>query len=199
MRLVYHLPLSPFSRKIRLLLSEKGLPFELCTEDVWERRDQFLLINPTGEVPVLVERGAIIADSTVISEYLEEVYPTPFLIGETPLARAETRRLAAWFDLKFYREVTRYIAYEKMVKRLEYIGFLTSRRNWLAGSSLTCADLAAGAQLSVIDYLGDVPWCDHSDAKNWYARLKSRPSFQPLLEDSLPGVRPSKIYADLDF
>ena len=82
---------------------------------------------------------------------------------------------------------------------LEYIGFLTSRRNWLAGSSLTCADLAAGAQLSVIDYLGDVPWCDHSDAKNWYARLKSRPSFQPLLEDSLPGVRPSKIYADLDF
>jgi glutathione S-transferase len=152
---------------------------------------------------------------------LEDAYPIPTLIGKTPAARAEARRLAFWFDLKFAREVTSNIVYEKMMKRflgrgepdserirvgkdniryhLEYIEFLTERRNWLAGDNLTCADLAAGAHLSVIDYLGDVPWDQHVEAKNWYARLKSRPSFQPLLTDHVAGVLPPKTYADLDF
>ena len=221
MRTVYHLPLSPFSRKVRLVLGEKKLAFELRVEDVWRRREEFLILNPTGQVPVLIDDGLVVADSTAICEYLEDAYPTPTLIGKTPAARAEARRLALWFDLKFAGEVTSNIAYEKMTKRLlrggepdserirvgkdniryhlEYIEFLTERRNWLAGDNLTCADLAAGAHLSVIDYLGDVPWDEHVEAKNWYARLKSRPSFQPLLTDHVAGVLPPKTYADLDF
>ena len=175
MRLVYHLPLSPFSRKVRLFLAEKKLLFDLRAENVWQRREQFLAINPAGQVPVLVDEGEVIADSTAIGEYLEEKYPTPTLIGNSVLARAEARRLSLWFDLKFFQEVTVNIAHEKMMKRsmgqgqpdserirvgkenihyhLEYIGFLTARRSWLAGSDLTCADLSAGSQLSVIDYL----------------------------------------------
>jgi len=221
MRTVYHLPLSPFSRKVRLVLGEKKLAFELRVEDVWRRREEFLILNPTGQVPVLIDDGLVVADSTAIFEYLEDAYPIPTLIGKTPAARAEARRLAFWFDLKFAREVTSNIVYEKMMKRLlgggepdserirvgkdniryhlEYIEFLTERRNWLAGDNLTCADLAAGAHLSVIDYLGDVPWDQHVEAKNWYARLKSRPSFQPLLTDHVAGVVPPKTYADLDF
>ena len=221
MRTVYHLPLSPFSRKVRLVLGEKKLAFELRVEDVWRRREEFLILNPTGQVPVLIDDGLVVADSTAICEYLEDAYPTLTLIGKTPAARAEARRLAFWFDLKFAREVTSNIVYEKMMKRLlgggepdserirvgkdniryhlEYIEFLTERRNWLAGDNLTCADLAAGAHLSVIDYLGDVPWDEHVEAKNWYARLKSRPSFQPLLTDHVAGVVPPKTYADLDF
>ena len=221
MRTVYHLPLSPFSRKVRLVLGEKKLAFELRVEDVWRRREEFLILNPTGQVPVLIDDGLVVADSTAICEYLEDAYPTLTLIGKTPAARAEARRLAFWFDLKFAREVTSNIVYEKMMKRLlgggepdserirvgkdniryhlEYIEFLTERRNWLAGDNLTCADLAAGAHLSVIDYLGDVPWDEHVEAKNWYARLKSRPSFQPLLTDHVAGVLPPKTYADLDF
>ena len=221
MRTVYHLPLSPFSRKVRLALGEKKLAFELRVEDVWRRREEFLILNPTGQVPVLIDDGLVVADSTAIFEYLEDAYPTPPLIGKTPTARAEALRLAFWFDLKFAREVTSKIVYEKMMKRLlgggepdserirvgkdniryhlEYIEFLTERRNWLAGDNLTCADLAAGAHLSVIDYLGDVPWDEHVEAKTWYARLKSRPSFQPLLTDHVAGVLPPKTYADLDF
>ena len=221
MRTVYHLPLSPFSRKVRLVMGEKKLAFELRVEDIWLRREEFLILNPTGQVPVLIDDGLVVADSTAICEYLEDAYPIPTLIGKTPAARAEARRLAFWFDLKFAREVTSNIVYEKMMKRLlgggepdserirvgkdniryhlEYIEFLTERRNWLAGDNLTCADLAAGAHLSVIDYLGDVPWDQHVEAKNWYARLKSRPSFQPLLTDHVAGVLPPKTYADLDF
>ena len=221
MRVVYHLPFSPFSRKIRLILVEKKLEFQLELEDVWQCRDDYLVLNPAGQVPVLLDEAAVIVDSTAIAEYLDEVYPSPNLLGRVPLERAEARRLAFWFDLKFFYEVTENIAYEKIVKRLsnagepnseririgrenihrhlEYIGFLTGRRNWLAGDNLTCADLAAAAHLSVIDYLGDVPWSAHEDAKDWYSRLKSRASFQPLLSDQIPGVTPAQCYADLNF
>ena len=82
---------------------------------------------------------------------------------------------------------------------LGYVGWLIGGRNWLAGDRLTYADLAAAAQLSVADYLGDVPWHENETAKNWYARVKSRPSFRPLLADRVLGSDPSAHYADLDF
>ena len=82
---------------------------------------------------------------------------------------------------------------------LAYIGWLVRTRDWLAGDSLTYADLSAAAHLSVADYLGDVPWDEDETAKNWYARIKSRPSFRALLAEALPGLPPSQTYADLDF
>jgi glutathione S-transferase len=82
---------------------------------------------------------------------------------------------------------------------LAYIGWLVRTRNFLAGDRLTCADLAAAAHLSVADYLGDVPWSEDEAAKNWYARVKSRPSFRPLLAETMAGIPPSASYGDLDF
>ena len=118
MRMLYHFPLSPYSRKVRIALKEKALEFELQVEEVWERRDAFLALNPAGQVPVLVEDdGAAIVDSQAIAEYLDEVYPERPLIGATPAERAETRRLVAWFDQKFGREVTENIVGEKLMKR----------------------------------------------------------------------------------
>jgi glutathione S-transferase len=82
---------------------------------------------------------------------------------------------------------------------LAYIGWLVRTRNFLAGDRLTYADLAAAAHLSVADYLGDVPWNEDDAAKSWYARVKSRPSFRPLLSEWLAGVPASRTYVDLDF
>jgi glutathione S-transferase len=82
---------------------------------------------------------------------------------------------------------------------LDYIGALVEQRSWLAGDDLSLADLAAAAHLSAIDYLGDVPWAEHSVAQTWYQRIKSRPSFRVLLADTVPGMAPSAHYADLDF
>ena len=64
---------------------------------------------------------------------------------------------------------------------------------------MSLADLAAAAHLSVADYLGEVPWNEDEAAKNWYARVKSRPAFRPMLADMLAGVPPAASYADLDF
>jgi glutathione S-transferase len=222
MRVLYHFWLSPFCRKVRIVLAEKNLEVELEAEKYWERRHEFLVMNPAGEVPVLQEPGGpVLADSQAIVEYLDEVYEGPSLIGSTPGARAECRRIAAWFDQKFHREVTEYLVREKLMKRfmgmgepqseliragsrnityhLDYIGFLAERNNYLAGNDFSLADIAAAAQISCIDYLGDVPWQNHPAAKDWYARVKSRPSFRPVLGDHLPGLPPPQHYADLDF
>lgn len=222
MRTLYHLPLDPGSRKIRILLAEKRLEFELKVEKVWERRRSFLRINPAGEVPVLIEAdGTSISGAAVAAEYLEEAYPEPNLLGGEPIDRAETRRLVTWFEIKFQREVSQNLIDEKIMKRflglgqpdasairaghanlryhLDYLSWLSERRRWLAGDGFTLADITAAAQLSAVDYLGDVPWAQHPEAKDWYARVKSRPSLASLLADYMPGVPPPKHYADLDF
>lgn len=222
MRVVYHHWLSPESRVIRLLLATKELEFELRIEKTWERRSEFLALNPAGTVPVLVESdGTVIAGQSALQEYVDEAYPEPPMIGDGPVARAEVRRLVDWFAGKFDSEVTANLVDEKIMKRflglgqpkssairagqinihhhLDYIGWLCERRNWLAGESFSLADVVAAAHLSAVDYLGDVPWDDHEAARDWYARVKSRPAFRPLLADAIPGCPPPKHYADLDF
>ena len=82
---------------------------------------------------------------------------------------------------------------------LDYITFLTDRRFWLAGERFSLADIAAATHISSIDYLGDIPWRDYKSAKNWYARIKSRPSFQGILADRIPGLPPPKHYNNPDF
>lgn len=222
MRTLYHLPVSPFCRKIRIVLAEKKLDADLVTEPIWQRRQEFLALNPAGLVPVLVEEsGRVLADSMAIAEYLEEIHGDPNLLPFDAAGRAETRRLTAWFDEKFHAEVTRPQIGEKLYKRLsgggapdsvsvraatqnilthlDYIGHLAERRNWLAGELFSLADIAAAAHLSAVDYVGGVPWDHNQEARTWYARVKSRPSFRSLLADHLPGLPPPAHYADLDF
>ncbi|ARW17895.1 FtsZ-binding protein FzlA [Komagataeibacter europaeus] len=222
MRILYHLPLSPYSRKVRLVLGEKRLPFELKTERVWERRPEYLDRNPAGTVPMLQEsNGLCIPDSWVICEYLEEAYPDTPLLGRTLAERVEVRRLVVWFDEKFGAEVSRNLLNEKVMKRisgkgnpdgaalragyanirvhLSYIDWLAETRQWLAGNMLSMADFSAAAHLSCLDFLDDVDWSRAPAAKDWYARVKSRPCFRALLQDRITGFTPPAHYADLDF
>ena len=222
MRTLFHLWLHAFSRKVRIALAEKNLDFDLQIEKVWERRTEFLAMNPAGDVPVLVEPdGTTLANSQVICEYLEVVYGDVNLLGKDPTQRAETRRLVSWFDMKFNKEVTENLVGEKLMKRflklgephgpsiraghanihyhLDYIGFLTEKRTWLAGDRFSLADVTAAAHLSGVDYIGDVPWEEHEAAREWYAKVKSRPSFKPLLDDRIPGFSPAGHYEDVNF
>jgi len=222
---LYHYPLDPHSRRVRLTLAEKGIVCDLAIERPWEPSADLIACNPSGEVPVLVvtdgKHSHVLADVCAVCEYIEETHPATQLLGKDPLARAEVRRLVGWFERKFHGEVTSFLLGEKALKRLmgtgepdsvlirtgyhnihghlDYIGWLAERRNGLAGGELTFADLAAAAQLSVIDYLGDVPWNSHIAAKEWYARIKSRPAFRGLLGDHIAGFPPPRHYADLDF
>lgn len=220
--LLYHTPLSPACRKIRIMLSEKELDFSLQEEDFWARRPEFLALNPAAEVPVLTtDKGEVVCGAYSIAEFLEESYPEVQFFGNAVNERAEVRRLVDWFGNKFEREVSTNVLFEKVFKRLMgygepnseairvgkrnlahhlgYLGFLLEKRQWLAGDYLTLADIAAAAQLSSLDYLGDVQWEAHPRVKEWYALIKSRPSFRSVLEDRIKGVRPPDHYTDPDF
>jgi len=222
MRQLYHTHLSPFCRKIRMMLKEKGLDFELVCENPWDRKLEFFALNPAGELPVLVEdSGMVISGAYAICEYLEETYPQITLLGTTQAERAEVRRLVDWFDHKFDYEVTQNILFEKVFKNylgggepsstlirqgmsqmlyhLDYVGYLAQERYFLAGDNLTLADIAACAHLSALDYLGDVPWTYNSSAHNWYALMKSRPSLRCILIERVRGVRPPVYYENPDF
>jgi glutathione S-transferase len=223
---LFHLPISPACRKVRLALGEKGHEVELVEERDWEGRREFLALNPAGEVPVLLEEsGRAICGATPIVEFLEDSVPDRPLLPGDAYARAEARRLAEWFDKKFAEEVSLPLIHEKVTKRfmsavegggspdmavvratlynvryhLDYISYLMEDRRWLAGEAMSLADITAAAHLSCLDYIGDVPWSQFPQAKEWYVRLKSRPSFRALLADHVPGMPPPRVYANLDF
>jgi glutathione S-transferase len=220
---LYQFPLCPFSRKVRLLLGEKGIAYDLVTEYPWEARPGFRDINPAGSTPAMHDAAndLTLADSVAICEYFEETEPSHPLFAGSAHQRAEIRRLVAWFDGKFYRDVGAPLLQEKMIKRLFYrqtpdatalraamraatdhlemLGTLLDHHRWLTGTTLTMADLAAAAHLSVADYLGGIDWVGHDTVHDWYAALKSRPSFRPLLDERMGALMPPQHYADVNF
>ena len=218
---LFHVPLSPFCRKVRLSLAEKKIEVELVEERYWEQDADFMRRNPAGKVPVLRLDGIMMAESAAICEYIEETRPEPSLLPEAPAERFEVRRLINWFDDKFHSEVTSKLLYERVNKKvmkqgypdstnvksgaraikyhLDYMAWLLDHRRWLAGDVMTLADFAAAAHLSSLDYTSDVDWNRHEVVKDWYAKIKSRPAFRPILADQVPGFRPPPHYADLDF
>jgi len=249
--ILYHYPLCPFCRKIRVMLAEKeclfepndeNIPINLFGEapleqppiliDVTEQRDEEGNVKKDREGNALYQDNYIF-DYEVIAEYIDEKYPTPPLMGNDVLKRAEIRRLCRWFDEKFYSEVSGIILQEKLAKRLRnespdsrrlesarknlkdhlfYISHLLRKNDRLLSSGLsnniTMADITAAAHLSVLDYFGDINWngdkeknvIDYTLIRDWYARIKSRQSFRPLLSDRVMRVPPySADYSKLDF
>ncbi len=218
---LYHVPLSPFCRKVRLSLAEKKVEVELVEERYWEKDADFLRRNPAGKLPVLRLDGMLMAESTPICEYIEETRPTPPLMPNSTEGRLEVRRLMSWFDDKFHHEVTSKLVYERINKKLtgggypdstnikagskavkyhiDYMSWLLDHRRWLAGDQMSLADFAAAAHFSCLDYISDVDWNRSALVKDWYAKIKSRPAFRAILADQVSGFRPPAHYADLDF
>ncbi len=217
--------LDPACRLVRLMLGEYGIDPELEDVSHWRREARLTDIDPAATVPLLIEEDAapLIGPTSVI-QHVEMRYAPSQVAGLVPLdapIRGEMWRLYDWVTIRLNDEVTRYVLEEKIGKRelkqgspdpsalraakanlsehLQYFAYLLATRRWLAGPDLSLADFALAAHLSALDYLGDVPWESHEEVRSWFARLKSRPAFRPLLGDRVVGMPPSKSYADLDF
>lgn len=225
MQSLFHAPFDPFSRKVRAYLHEVGLDFKLKDLDIIDRPNSFLRINPSGETPVLeFDEGKLyICAHDVICETIEEMLHSETMLGdnEDPRIRAEVRRLTRWFDVDFNNEVTKNLFNEKVIKQLSgkgtpntraiqagfinlrrhfsYMEWLLKHHNWLACDKFSLADIAAAAQISVIDYTGDIPWSKYESIKEWYVLVKSRPSFRPFWQETVVSRTPSKWYTLLDF
>lgn len=221
---LYHFPFDPHSRLARLALLELKQNFEEVIVRYWEPQDEVIRLNPSGYLPVLVANdmspALVVAENRAILEYLNDKEPGRLWPADVA-ERAEARRLTGWFERKFDFEVNALLLYEKMEKRLfgrgapdmtalragrealkdhlKYMDTLLEGRNWLAGRSLSFADLACAAHVSVLDYFDEIYWAKFGHLKTWYMGLKSRPCFRPILAEAIPGIPPAAHYKHLDF
>ncbi len=225
MRVLYHWPLDPGSRQVRIALGEKKLKFKLTPIDPWEPGEEFLTLCHEGKPPCLVDvvvgGNVTLVGTRAICEYVNETSSRFPLLSDNPSERAEARRICDWFDTKFSDEVNAYILHERVEKsltatgaphpptlregrdqlgfHLDYLTWLLESREWLAGKSYSLGDIAAGANISCLDFLGEINWKEYPALKNWYQKIKSRPGFRELLTDRVPGLMPPRHYSDLDF
>ena len=223
---LFHFAFDPGSRAVRLALGEARMAFSETPVRPWEDGCPVATMNPSGMPPVLQVAGSggealTLCEPAAILGWLEERTSEAFLLPVDAAERAEVRRLLAWFERRFTDEVNAVLLHERMEKPLLRLGppearalrsgrealkshltmmeSLLTRRDALAGRRISQADIVAAAHLSVLDYFGEVSWAAYPAAKTWYMKLKSRPSFRPLLADRFPGVQASAWYHDLDF
>lgn len=224
MLLVHARTLDPLSRAVRLALGEKRAVFHVREVAAFEADAQLAALSPDGMTPVLVDdswgHGATISEALAIFEYLEDLLPTPPLLPGGPLERAHVRTLTIR-AMRTLGPVVDAVVHEKARKALarggppepsvlrtatqaasrtlDEIGRAAEAEGWIGGKKLSIADMVAAAHFSVLDFLDAVSWASAPAGKDWYARLKQRPAFRPLLSDLLPGVSAPAHYADLDF
>jgi glutathione S-transferase len=222
MRTLYYNTICPLSRQIKIILSELKLDCLYIIEDYWLRNVNFITLNPEGTLPVLIEpSGLTISGIYTIIEYLLEKYPSLNLMPEELEEKIEPRRMLQWLNNKFYREVTSYLIEERIVRpivfnegprtnflraakinlknHLIYFTKLIDQNGYIASDRITIADLCAASHISVIDYFNEIYWDHYSSIKDWYLILKSRPSFQPILNELFRGITPGPQYKSLDF
>jgi glutathione S-transferase len=222
MRTLYYNTICPLSRQIKIILSELNLDCLSIVEDYWLRNVNFITLNPEGTLPVLIEpSGLTISGIYTIIEYLLEKYPSLNLMPEELEEKIEPRRMLQWLNNKFYREVTSYLIEERIVRpivfnegprtnflraakinlknHLIYFTKLIDQNGYIASDRITIADLCAASHISVIDYFNEIYWDHYSSIKDWYLILKSRPSFQPILNELFRGITPGPQYKSLDF
>ncbi|MEO0883084.1 MAG: glutathione S-transferase family protein [Pseudomonadota bacterium] len=224
MRRLFHTQMDPKARLVRLVLAEKGLPFQMVEVPAGMSHPDVKALAPGAMGVALIHRAHearyVAVGSQAICEYLEEAGEGDSLLPRMAEMRAESRRLWRWCEDELLLAVEtllaeritmatkpRHIPDSKALRmgahslrgRLTFLNHLAETRAFIAGRVLTLADLALAAHLSCFDYFNDVPWDLAPDLRDWYGRMKSRPSFRPLLADTLEGSRPAAHYADLDF
>ncbi|MDA0939058.1 MAG: glutathione S-transferase family protein [Proteobacteria bacterium] len=231
---VYHHTICPLSRKLRLVLLEKSIQFSLKSENFWEKRQDFLHLNPNSRTPVIIIKNSleyksvniILKGNFAIHEYIEEELENlPKLLPKNN--RYFVREIVEWFDCLFYEEVTKHIIYEKIIPaislkngisdllppnshnirvakkqllyHMDYISYLISKNQYIAGDYLTLADYSVASHISILDMMGEITWSLHPQVKNWYSLIKSRPALQNVLKDTLPNIKPPSYYMNPDF
>ena len=221
---IYYHPICPFSRLLRCILFEKKITAELIQEPFWERRIEFLQINPLCQTPTIIHQNSKypISGMWAVLEFLEEIFEGDSILGDNLEIRANNRYLLDWFCNKFFNEITKYILREKIIKtmlrsgapnskfiiaakknlsyHMEYIEYLLGENRYITNDIFSnIVDFAAATQLSVLDYVGDVFWKQDSRIKIWYSLMKSKQSFYSILKENIHGITPIPHYRDPDF
>ena len=172
----------PYCARVRIVLTEKAIPYEAVNVDLDERPAWIFDLNPTGRVPVLEDDGIVLPESRVIMEYLEERFPEPALLPADPAARALVRVLLERFDgladayYALRRESSSQQARTALDEALDDLDVVLERQPFLSGAQYGLADA------------GYVPWLIRAEATlgvdvrarptlgAWLERLEKRPA-----------------------
>jgi glutathione S-transferase len=222
MLILYHYPLCPISRLIRVILSEQNVEYKLEKIDFWRERQKIISLDPLGEIPALkTNENKVIVGFYPLIEYVSSLSPNFYFSNLDNIEAAEMRRIIYWLDYRFNKEITSYVVSEKLVRLLSkdgsprteflraarinlihhmnYFQTLFSRNGNIATHQQSIADLFLACHISVLDYFGEINWEKFAWIKDWYATIKSRPSFRKILQDRVPIINPPSHYEDPDF
>jgi glutathione S-transferase len=203
---LHHFDRSPFSWKVRMVLVEKNVPYELVVPENKAESAEFARLNPFRLTPVLeLPDGRTIYESTIVNEYLEEVHPSPAMLPKDPVARAHVRILEDTADQYLYSAVgnLRKALYEyappflhpkkpgeideKQVAEArarvhEVLGIFERAiqgKTWFGGDMLSLADAAlVSAVTGTLPLIGVLPDAKYPGLAAWAARIKERPSYR---------------------
>ena len=218
---LYHYYLCSSSRYIRLILEEHKISYQTQLENYWKPQKDFLELNPAGHLPVLVnEENFPVIGANACVEYIKDLELRSNFFVENYKEKAEINRLVHWFEVIFKKEVFDPIIYEKVYSRIvenitpnseniraalqnldfhiQYFNYLLNNKNYFIKDELTYLDFLAAANFSVLDYLGLLNLKNHDNIREWYLKLKSRPSFRTLLKDQIVGLNPHENYKNID-
>jgi len=205
MPMVHGAPLSPFVRKVRVALAEKGIDYELDPVVPFGVSDAFKKISPLGKIPVYEEDGFTVPDSSVIVDYLEHVHPEPPLYPADPKLRARTLFLEEYGDTRlvevlgvvFFQRFVRVNLFqqeadealvreaieEKLPPTMDFLEETIGDRACAVGEQFTVADIALTSPFVNFALAGERP-----DPERWpqftayIARMHARPSYRPIVE-----------------
>lgn len=198
--------LSPFVRKVRIVLTEKQIPYELVRANPFEKSPEFLALSPLGRIPALEdEEGRKLADSSVIAEYLEERFPEPALFPRDPYERARVRWFDEYADGGMGPSLTGKIFFQRVInaklmkntpdERLvagalaeipTYFAYLESQlggNDYLVAGRFTLADISVLSQLVNLNHAGvTIDVATYPALARWFARVTERPTVTALID-----------------
>ncbi|MEY3016708.1 MAG: glutathione S-transferase N-terminal domain-containing protein [Burkholderiaceae bacterium] len=198
MMVLYSGTTCPFSQRCRLVLFEKGMDFEIRDVDLFNKPEDISVMNPYGQVPVLVERDLILYESNIINEYIDERFPHPQLMPADPVQRARARLLL----LNFEREVFIHIdALEKQDPKkvdkaravvrdqLSQLAPVVTKSKYMMGEDFTMIDVALAPLLWRLDHYGIEMPKAAAPVLKYAERIFARPAFFEALTPSEKVMR----------
>lgn len=216
---MYYHPTCAKSRAVRVLLTDAGAEFKLVNCEYWRHPPELLKITPLAKLPILIHNQQIMDEINLIYTHLQQEYPAYFGRHD----RSHQQNELKWLNLALYQftyDVISVIVNEKAIRfylrqgspdsymlraarnnlrcYLAIFNDQLSKTRWIAGETLSGADLALAGAISLLDYFGEIKWEDNH-LKNWYMVVKSRPSFKAILREEILGFPPAAHYALLDF
>ncbi|CAM3640046.1 glutathione S-transferase N-terminal domain-containing protein [Castellaniella denitrificans] len=201
MMVLYSGTTCPFSQRCRFVLFEKGMDFEIRDIDLYNKPEDIAVMNPYGQVPILVERDLVLYESNIINEYIDERFPHPQLMPADPIMRARTRLFLYNFEKELFVHVStlenRGITDEKIRDaaranirdRLAQLAPLLVKNKFMLGEEFSMLDVAVAPLLWRLGHYGIELPKSAAPIQKYAERLFSRPAYIEALTPSEKVMR----------